>query len=199
MQADHSAGDVADTVHEISVGRKLRHARLLRSLTLKQLSDAAGCSESLLSKIENGKTNPSLRMVHRLALALETTVATLFEQGGDPLDVVQKRGTRPFIETDRGLGGRGVKLESLIPTRGYLLSGFINHIEAGGGSEGDVQHDGEEFGYVLEGQIELIVDGTRYLVGPGDSFSFRSDRKHSYRNSGRSVARVLWINTPPTF
>jgi transcriptional regulator with XRE-family HTH domain len=198
MQADHGAVDVAD-VHEISVGRKLKHARLLRSLTLKQLSDAAGCSESLLSKIENGKTNPSLRMVHRLASALGTTVATLFEQGEDPLDVVQKRGTRPFIETDQGFGGRGVKLESLIPTRGYLLSGFINHIEAGGGSEGDVQHDGEEFGYVLEGQIELNVDGMRYLVGPGDSFSFRSDRKHSYRNSGRSVARVLWINTPPTF
>lgn len=199
MQADHGAEDAADIVHEISVGRKLKHARLLRSLTLKQLSDAAGCSESLLSKIENGKTNPSLRMVHRLASALDTTVATLFEQDGDPLDVVQKRGTRPFIETERGLGGRGVKLKSLIPTRGYLLSGFINHIEAGGGSEGDVQHDGEEFGYVLEGKIELNVDGTRYLVGPGDSFSFRSDRKHSYRNSGPSVARVLWINTPPTF
>ena len=52
---------------------------------------------------------------------------------------------------------------------------------------------------MLEGQIELDVDGTRHLVGPGDSFSFRSERKHSYRNSGRGIARVLWINTPPTF
>jgi uncharacterized cupin superfamily protein len=51
----------------------------------------------------------------------------------------------------------------------------------------------------LEGEIELDVDGTRYLVGPGDSFSFRSERKHSYRNSGRGIARALWINTPPTF
>jgi mannose-6-phosphate isomerase-like protein (cupin superfamily) len=137
--------------------------------------------------------------VHRLAAALGTTVATLFEDNDGAHDVVQRRGHRPFIETNRSLGGRGVKLESLIPTRGYLLSGFINHVEAGGGSDGDVQHDGEEFGYVLEGQIELDVDGTRYLVGPGDSFSFRSERRHSYRNSGRSIARVLWINTPPTF
>jgi transcriptional regulator with XRE-family HTH domain len=199
MAADPGAGDVAEIVHEISVGRKLKHARLLRSLTLKQLADAAGCSESLLSKIENGKTNPSLRMVHRLAAALGTTVATLFEDHDGAHDVVQRRGHRPFIETNRSLGGRGVKLESLIPTRGYLLSGFINHIEAGGGSDGDVQHEGEEFGYVLEGEIEIDVDGTRYLVGPGDSFSFRSERKHSYRNPGRGIARVLWINTPPTF
>ena len=141
MAADPGAGDLAEIVHEISVGRKLKHARLLRSLTLKQLSDAAGCSESLLSKIENGKTNPSLRMVHRLAAALDTTVATLFEDHDGATDVVQRRGHRPFIETNRSLGGRGVKLESLIPTRGYLLSGFINHIEAGGGSDGDVQHE----------------------------------------------------------
>ncbi len=51
MAGDPGAGDEGEIVHEIGVGRKLKHARLLRSLTLKQLSDAAGCSESLLSKI----------------------------------------------------------------------------------------------------------------------------------------------------
>ena len=94
----------------------------------------------------------------------------------------------------------GVQLEALIPSAsGHLLSGYINHIEPGGGSDGVIQHEGEEFGYVLEGQIELNVGGRRYRVGEGDSFHFRSERAHSYRNVGKKKARILWLNTPPTF
>jgi uncharacterized cupin superfamily protein len=93
-----------------------------------------------------------------------------------------------------------VQLEALIPSAsGHLLSGYINHIEPGGGSDGLIQHEGEEFGYVLEGQIELNVAGRRYRVGEGDSFHFRSERAHSYRNVGKKKARILWLNTPPTF
>ena len=48
-------------------------------------------------------------------------------------------------------------------------------------------------------QIELFVAGRKYQVRTGDSFCFRSEHLHSYRNPGRVVARVLWLNTPPTF
>ena len=109
-------------------------------------------------------------------------------------------GKRPVVETDQMRRGEGVQLEALIPNAsGHLLSGYINHIEPGGGSDGVIQHEGEEFGYVLEGQIELSVGGRRYRVGEGDSFHFRSERAHSYRNVGKKKARILWLNTPPTF
>ena len=105
-----------------------------------------------------------------------------------------------MIETDQVSRGDGVQLEAVIPTAsGHLLSGYINHIERGGGSEGLIQHEGEEFGYVLEGEIELNVAGRPYRLNEGDSFHFRSERAHSYRNVGRKKARVLWLNTPPTF
>jgi uncharacterized cupin superfamily protein len=104
------------------------------------------------------------------------------------------------VETDQIRRGEGVQLEALIPNAsGHLLSGYINHIEPGGGSDGVIQHEGEEFGYVLEGQIELSVGGRRYRIGEGDSFHFRSERAHSYRNVGKKKARILWLNTPPTF
>jgi transcriptional regulator with XRE-family HTH domain len=178
----------------------MKHTRLLKGLTLKQLAVAAGCSESLLSKIENGRANPSLKMIHRVASALGMPVAGLFLQDTDPDMVVLRSGGRPVIETDQIRRGEAVKLEALIPSAGsHLLSGYINHIQPGGGSNGDLVHEGEEFGYILEGEIELTVDDRRYLVGAGDSFNFRSNKPHSYRNAGAGVARVLWINTPPTF
>lgn len=185
---------------EVRIGPKMRHTRLLKGLTLKQLAEAADCSESLLSKIENGRANPSLKMIHRVATALGMPVAGLFQSDGDPDSVVLRKGERPVVATDQIRTGHGVQLEAIIPSSsGHLLSGYINHIEPGGGSEGEVHHDGEEFGYVLEGEIELRVGGMKYTVGAGDCFHFRSEKPHSYRNTGAKVARVIWLNTPPTF
>ena len=144
--------DVLPALGEVRVGPKMRHTRLLKGLTLKQLADAAGCSESLLSKIENGRANPSLKMIHRVATALGMPVAGLFQaEGDDPESVVLREGDRPVIGTDQMRSGHGVQLEAIIPSSsGHLLSGYINHIQPGGGSEGEVHHDGEEFGYVLK-------------------------------------------------
>ena len=83
------------------IGPKIRHTRLLKGLTLRHLAKSAQCSELLLSKIENGRANPSLIMVHRIASALGTPVAGLFQHGADPHDVVLRRGQRPVIETDQ--------------------------------------------------------------------------------------------------
>ena len=183
---------------ESRVGLKMKHMRLLKGLTLKKLAGLAHCSESMLSRIENGSANPSIKTMHHVALALNMPVSGLF-QGMDDTDdnVVLRHGERPTVQAGQG---RGHRLEALIPSRnGNLLSGYINDIEPGGGSEGVITHEGEEFGYVLDGELDLIVDKKKYQLRPGDSFYFRSERPHSYVNSRKKVARILWINTPPTF
>jgi quercetin dioxygenase-like cupin family protein len=53
--------------------------------------------------------------------------------------------------------------------------------------------------YLLEGLLELSVDGRDHLIQLGDSFHFNSELPHGYRNPGTVVAKVLWVNTPPTF
>jgi transcriptional regulator with XRE-family HTH domain len=187
-------------VPEIRVGVKMKHTRLLKGFTLKQLAGLAGCSESVLSRIENGNANPSIKMMHRVALALGMPVSGLFQENGDPSGVVMRQGERPMVGTDQIRRGKESRLEALIPSgRGNLLSGYINDIEPGGGSEGILQHEGEEFGYVLDGEIELTVDNRSYQLRPGDSFYFRSERPHSYINNRKKLARVLWVNTPPSF
>lgn len=182
------------------LGARLRLARQTRGLTLKALADAAHCSESLLSKIENGKASPSLPMLHRLVEALGTNIGWMFEDVSDEENIIFRHGTRPLIALDPLRRGEGISLERVIPySPGHLLQCNIHHIEAGGESEGPIQHAGEEVGYVLAGEIELIVDQAIYRLGRGDTFVFKSERPHHYRNVGVERASIFWVNTPATF
>ena len=186
-----------DELHDdIRVGGKLKHARLLQGMTLKQVSEAAGCSESLLSKIENGRAYPSLPTLHRIAVSLATNVASLLASGGDAWAVVFYPDERraAAIETE------GIRLERLFPHKeGNLLESTIHMIAPGASNEGTIVHQGEELGYVLDGEIELIVGGKVYRAPSGASFHFRSEIPHGYRNASDKPAKILWVSTPPTF
>lgn len=181
------------------VGAKLRHLRRIRGLTLKQIADKVGCSESMLSKIETGKVNPSLTMLRDLVQALDTTIAALFS--AEPTtSPVTRAGGRPVIEVDQLRRGPGVVLERIIPySPDHFLQCNIHIVAPGGGSDGCITHVGEELGYLLEGRLDLTIDGRLWHLGPGDSFCFRSELPHGYHNPGDVPARVLWVNTPPTF
>ena len=59
-----------------------------------------------------------------------------------------------------------------------------------------ITHQGEAVGILIEGKIELTIDGTTYRMATGDSFFFKAHLANGYRNSGTSVARIGWVNTP---
>ncbi len=184
----------------LALGARLRHHRMLLGKKLKEIAEIAGCSESLLSKLENGHANPSVRMLHRIAMALEINVASLFEDDGSTTGLVTRAEDRPLIDTEPSRGGHGVRMQRLIPyADGHLLQGNIHIVEPGGESAGYLEHVGEEIGYVIEGEIELTVGDEVVQLRAGDSFNFRSERPHKYRNPGSSVAHIVWVNTPPTF
>ena len=183
------------------IGAQLKRGRLLRGMRLKDVAEATGLSKSLISKIENNKTSPSLSTLHRVAKVLNTSVSALFAMD-ETLDKVVHR------PHERSIAGKiqtmvewdGIEAEIMVPyENGRLLEGFVFVMEPGGHSGGVLQHAGEECGYVLEGQLELTVDSRTYVLEPGDSFFFLSDKPHAYRNPGTVTTRVIWINTPPTF
>lgn len=188
--ADEGAGKTAPML-----GVRIRHARRVAHLTLTQVASKAGCSESLISKIENGQATPSLAMLHRIAVALDTNIAALTTEEA-PLDSpVLPQGRRPVMQT-----GGGIALERLVlAKRGGLLQANIHIVEPGVETDGQIVHAGEEVGYVLEGTIELLLGDERHLIQAGDAFTFSSQIPHGYRNTGSTVARILWVNTPATF
>ena len=183
-----------------ALGRRLRFFRNVKKLRLKDLAEQAGCSESLLSRVENGRVMPSLTTLHRLGRALGINVAALLSPINDESCVVYGPGERPRFSRAESNDGDGSTADSLIPfAESRLLEGLLSNLPAGGAMCGPFRHEGEEVGYVLEGALELLVEDQHFEVQTGHSFFFVSSRSHSYRAAGGLPCLVLWINTPPTF
>lgn len=183
-----------------AIGLRIKHARMLRAMTLKALADEAGWSESMLSKVERGQATPSLSALHKLAGVLGTNVGELTSPQPVVESPVLTPATRPRITFGARRGHAGISLERLVvPQSGLLLQADIHIIGPKESSEEQISHVGEELGYVLSGSVELRVGDDVYVLGPNDSFHFRSELPHSYRNLGLTEARIIWVNTPPTF
>lgn len=197
MKLEATRDEIAD-MPPIHIGTKLRRLRHAQGLTLRRLADQTGCSESMLSKVETQKVDPSLTLLQRIATALGVNMAAFFDGGSET--VVSRQGSRPRLGPEGLRKGDGIALEQLVPHHlGSLLQANIHIVEPGGRSDGLIEHDGEEMGYLLAGVIDLEVGGTIYRLEVGDSFCFRSERPHGYRNPGDTRALILWVNTPPTF
>lgn len=180
------------------IGQKLRHMRKKAGKTLKETSSVAGCSESMLSKIELGRAVPSLDLLSKLAETVGASVAELFGEDSKQLVYVYNQGERPILDLGSQKSYGRSRLERLVPyEHGRRLNANLHVVPPGGGSAGVLAHAGEEVGFVIEGYIEVTVDGKAYLLGPGSSFFFNSTLPHSYRNIGTVTARIVWANSPP--
>lgn len=182
-----------------SLSVRLRHARKVAGLTLKQVAQAAGCSESLISKLENDAASPSLAMLHRLALALGSNVSELTSEDWVSEEPVLRAGARQISRFAEGAKKGYIDLERIThPQKGGLLQADI-HIVAPGMVSEMIEHAGEEMGYVIEGSLDLTLGDTTHTLHAGDSFHFPSNVPHGYRNSTKEIVRILWVNTPATF
>lgn len=190
-----------NSAENLRIGGRLRHARLVQGYSLHEVAGFAGVSESYVSKLENNKVQPSLSTLHRLANALNTNIGALVAETSEsegPVTVVSS-GQRPEFCVSGDGGNKKIILQKLVPsTPGSLLQINI-HVIATGAEEDLIRHAGQEFGFVLEGELELRVDGHTFDLSAGDAFSFDSHLPHGYQNTGDRTVRVLWVNTPPTF
>jgi len=180
-----------------SLGEKIRSCRLRKKLTLKQVAGGAGCTDVFLSQVERGIASPSIATLKRIANALNVSIISLIQDEEDEKDeVVTRKQDRvqfkfPHAEVYSELLTRNFRHKQMQPL--YKI------IKPGAGSEGVYSHQGEEMGIILEGTLELTVDGQCYHLEPGDSFYFNSTREHGYRNTGQEETRLIWVITPPTF
>lgn len=179
---------------EQSVGATLRHLRNQKGMSLKMLAEASGVSVGMISQIERGLANPSVRLLTALRRALNVSMQELFGEAKDePSDsaepeFVRRRKNRPVID----LGA--LRKELLTPTDRRNLQIIIIHIEPGGETGGHaLSYPAEKGGLVLSGNVILNVDDQTVALEPGDSFVFDSARPHSLRNVSSEPAEVLWI------
>jgi transcriptional regulator with XRE-family HTH domain len=186
---------------EDDVGMRLRYLRTLKRLRLSDLAKQVGCSPSLLSKVENGKAHPSFKILRKLVNALDSDLAFLFFMDTEPQTNVFRKGHRPKITLKDGKHDNdSIEIECMTGnSREFLMVGNIHIIKPGHGLLDFVSHKGEEVGYVLEGKIEITIGNKKNILREGDSFHFVADIPHKYRNPGKDVCKVIWVNTPRTF
>lgn len=192
------AAKPAPQSHDQVLGLRIRHMRKARGLSLKDLAERAGVSIGLVSQVERGLSSPSVRILASIADALTVSLSSLFEETEkeDPGEgLVVRKHARRRLEFQ----GTGISKELMTPgSPDARLDLFMIQLDPGGTTgDGNYTHEGEEAGTVLDGLLELTVEGTSYTLSQGDSFRFTSDRPHSFRNPGQTMTRVLWINTRP--
>lgn len=181
----------------VGVGVDLRALRKSQGLTLTDLASRVGRSPAWLSQVERGLSEPSIGDLRRLAAALGITLSFFFAHGDGP---AAERGRIVRAGQRRSLGDKedGLTEELLSPDlAGDFLavrSVFQPHTEA----EAEVRRDTDELGYVVSGRLELWIAGTRYDLGPGDSFRIRREPSR-WRNPGDEPAVAVWIISPPVY
>jgi transcriptional regulator with XRE-family HTH domain len=181
---------------ELQLGPRIRALRQARNITLRELAERAGVTESFLSQVEREVTSPSIASVQRIARALDLAIAELFTEDA-PHGRVVRKGERRRIAYP-GLGAVDEFLTSGLDGR---LQVILSTIEPGGGTGDEAYaHDSdEEVVIVLSGRLELWVADEHHVLGEGDSVTYSSRLKHRNRNPGDSTAVVLFCLTPPSF
>lgn len=131
--------------------------------------------------------------LHKLARFHRINILDLFNASGSNPHLVRP-GERKLLEA-----GPGVQME-LLAWGKTVMEPHLFRIAPGAGSGERYAHEGEEFLYVLRGQMEISLDGGGTIrLRPGDSFYFESSTPHRWSNPGRRETWVVWVNTPPTF
>ncbi len=179
----------------MNIGARIRKLRRRQERTLQSVADSCGFTRSLLSKIENGRSVPPVATLTRIAAALGASTSALLDGAGQVGTVHTPAGElrkRPPVRTDKGYSfftfaaGRTDK----------LMQPFLFEVRKGQVRRHKLSHVGEEFIYVLEGELKYRVGSTEYRLGPGDSLYFDAESEHEVTPVSRR-ARYLAVFTEP--
>ena len=175
------------------IGSKIKELRVLKGLTQEELADRAELSKGFISQLERDLTSPSIATLVDILQCLGTDLKTFFDDTEDDRVVFKKEDY--FEKTDTELHN---VIEWIIPNaQKNIMEPIRLTLEPGGSTYPDNPHEGEEFGYVLQGSISIHIGSKTYRAKKGESFYFTPDKKH-YLTS-RHGASLIWVSTPPSF
>lgn len=186
------------------MGERLRAARRAQGLSLRELSQHLGVSASLISQVETGRANPSVSTLYAIAAELDISLDELLF--GDRRATVPKRGEPAMLsgvermlqpaETRKRIRlASGVTWDRLTPTSEPDSEFLFVTYEVGGASshDGFQRHLGHEWGYVLDGVLEVHIGFEVITLSPGDAISFDSTTPHRLANNGDVPVHGIWF------
>jgi len=173
------ATDADESSLEVSIGGEVRDFRKKLDMTVAELAKASGLSTGMLSKIENGVTSPSLATLRALSRALHVPVTALFRAFEEELDATHVRAGRGLVIERRGTrAGHQYQLLGHSVGKSVAVEPYLISLT----EKSDVfplfQHGGQEFIYMLEGEVSYRHGGRAYTLLPGDSLFFDANAPH---------------------
>lgn len=174
-----------------AIGFRIRELRQLRGMTLQELADVSGLSTSMLSLVERGRASPSIGSLIVIASALGVTMSDLLVNGADSEEKIVVRASEArTVETAQHVVRRLLREDR---SRGVSVA-VNEYAPHTGSAEHPISHDGFEYGFVLQGELTVEVDGTKHVLRQGDLIAYSSRRKHKIWNHGKTKVRTLWFN-----
>ena len=175
-----------------AIGAHLRRLRAKRGLSLAQVARVAGISVGFLSALERSQMSGSVGTLRKLARFYKTNILDFFD-AAETSSLQVRPAERKILEA-----GPGVKME-LLAWGNTVMEPHLFRVAPDAGSGDSYTHEGEEFLYILRGELAITVQEKQYRLRTGDSFYFESATPHRWKNPGRAECWILWVNTPPTF
>jgi DNA-binding transcriptional MerR regulator/mannose-6-phosphate isomerase-like protein (cupin superfamily) len=175
-----------------AIGGHLRRLRSKHRLSLAEVARAVGISVGFLSALERSQMSGSVGTLRKLARFYKTNILDFFDATGASGRQV-RAAERKVLEA-----GPGVRME-LLAWGNTVMEPHLFRVSPEAGSGDSYTHEGEEFLYVLRGQLAITLENEEFRLKPGDSFYFESSTPHRWKNPGRTETWLLWVNTPPTF
>lgn len=183
---------------EAAIGGQIRELRKVKGLTLTDVAAAADISVGYLSQIERNHSKLPIGVLKKLSDILGVHMNWFFH--GNTHDAPEERDliVRKAHRRRLTFTGLGIVEELLSPNLSGPLELLLSTIEPGADS-GEYSHDGNEAGILISGTLDLWIDGRRFQLTEGDSFSFSSTSIHRCANLGETPAQVVWVITPPHY
>ena len=177
----------------MDIGAKIKRLRLSNQLTLEELANRSELTKGFLSQLERDLTSPSIATLENILEALGTNLKDFFSEDEDEQIVFSKD---DFFENTQD----DYKISYIIPNaqKNEMEPIFIELKEDKKSMVID-PHDGEEFGYVIQGKVTLVNGEEEYDVKKGETFYLKGNLPHYIINKNDTLAKVIWVSTPPIF
>ena len=177
----------------MDIGKKLKELRIQNDLTLEDLASRCELTKGFLSQVERNLTTPSIATLQDIVEALGTNLSEFFHEEEEKQIVFS---TQDFFEDEQD----DYTIEWVIPNaQKNEMEPILLTLHPHKKSHELASHHGEEFGYVLKGNVTLVRGNKRYKLKAQETFYLDGTKSHYLYNHGNSDAKVLWITTPPMF
>lgn len=177
----------------MTIGNKIKSLRNFHQLTQEELADRCELTKGYISQIENDLTSPSISTLIDILKALGTTLHEFFKEEEDQQIVFTKE---EYFEKE----SEGVKTIWLVPnSQKNEMEPLLCELEPNASATLDMPHEGQEFGFVIEGAITLVYGNQKHICKKGETFYFTTDKNHYIYNHTKKLSRIIWVSSPPNF